>query len=107
MSHANGASEKKMPEPLCTVTSRDGVRCVRPARAWGVCKAHAIKTGLSAASFDPLLDAIVCDECAKEFVPKRAGQKTCETPSCAGGIGARKRNYRKPKAAAKTKARAR
>lgn len=48
---------------------------------------------------DPLLDAILCDECLREFVPKRPGQKTCETPSCAGGIGARTRDYRKPKAA--------
>ncbi len=42
---------------------------------------------------DPMLDAILCAECPKEFVPKREGQTTCGTPSCSGGQGARKRVY--------------
>ena len=35
------------------------------------------------------------------FLPKRDGQKTCETPSCAGGIGARARRYSKAKPASR------
>lgn len=44
---------------------------------------------------DPLLDAIDCAECNKEFIPKHAGQTLCGRPACNGGIGARKRVYGK------------
>ena len=44
---------------------------------------------------DPMLDAILCAECPKEFIPKKPGQTTCGTHSCAGGQGARARKYSK------------
>lgn len=54
---------------------------------------------------DPMLDAIECPECIKEFMPKKPGQKTCGRPACAGAKGARLRDYKAKKIPGGKKAR--
>ena len=53
---------------------------------------------MSAPTRDPMLDAIECPECGKEFLPTKSKPgPTCGQPKCNGAMGAEKRNYRKPK----------
>lgn len=48
---------------------------------------------------DPMLDAIDCQACGKEFVPtKKKPGPMCGQQKCNGARGAAKRDYRKPKA---------
>lgn len=51
---------------------------------------------------DPMLDAIDCRECGREFLPAKPSQKTCGRPSCNGGKGARTRDYSKKKLPGRT-----